>query len=59
MTKSKLQDKRVVFVSSSLLKSGKIDMQKRDFIHDGRSDEVDTDTNETKRKSFAPTGYCD
>eukprot|EP00984_Skeletonema_dohrnii_P014894 scaffold6355_cov99-Skeletonema_dohrnii-CCMP3373.AAC.3 len=58
MTKSKLEDKRVVFVSSSLLKSGKIDMQKRDFIHDGRSDEVDTN-NETKRKSFAPTGYCD
>ena len=57
MTKSKLEDKRVVLVSSSLLKSGKIDMQKRDFIHDGRSDEVDA--NETKRKSFAPTGYCD
>mmetsp|Transcript_22346 Transcript_22346/g.36757 ORF Transcript_22346/g.36757 Transcript_22346/m.36757 type:complete len:353 (-) Transcript_22346:37-1095(-) len=57
MAKSKLKDKRVVFVSSSLLKSGKIDMEKRDFIHDGRSDEAET--NETKKRSFAPTGYCD
>jgi len=62
MKESKLEDKRVVFVSSSLLKSGKIDMQKRDFIHNGRSDE-EVETNETKKKkkkkSFAPTGYCD
>lgn len=36
--KSKLEDKRVVFVSSAFLKDGNIDMQKRDFIHDG--DEV-------------------
>ena len=57
MATSKLDDNRIIFVSSSLLKSGKIDMQKRDFIHDGRSNEVDT--NEKKRKSFAPTGYCD
>lgn len=62
MKKSKLEDRRIVFVSSSLLKSGKLDMQKRDFIHDGRSDEDVVETNETKkkkRKSFAPTGYCD
>jgi len=62
MKKSKLEDRRIVFVSSSLLKSGKLDMQKRDFIHDGRSDEDVVKTNETKkkkRKSFAPTGYCD
>ena len=59
MAKSKLTDKRVVFVSSSLLKSGKIDMQKRDFIHDGRSEEEAEETNGTKKRSFAPTGYCD
>jgi len=39
------EDGRIIIVSSSLLKSGKIDMQKRDFIHDGRSEE---DTNEPK-----------
>ncbi|KAL7431826.1 hypothetical protein ACHAXM_002831 [Skeletonema potamos] len=50
------EDGRIVFVASSLLRSGKIDMQKRDFVHEGRS--VDIDEQE-KRKSFAPTAYCD
>lgn len=45
--------KRIVLVSSSLLKFGKIDMQKRDFIRAGRSLAID------EKKSFAPTGYCD
>jgi len=46
-------DSRIVIVSSSLSKSGKIDLQKRDFIYDGRVPEADA------KKSFAPTGYCD
>jgi len=46
-------DSRIVIVSSSLCKSGKIDLQKRDFIYDGRVPEPN------ERKSFAPTGYCD
>jgi len=41
---------RIVIVSSSLCKSGKIDIQKPDFIHKQRVSE---------KKSFAPTGYCD
>ena len=54
MMSSSSSDKRIIFVSSSLLNSGKIDMQKRDFIYDGRVE------NEKKKKnSFAPTGYCD
>ncbi len=64
MKKSKLEDKRVIFVSSAFLKNGKIDMQKRDFVHDGRSDEeVETSETETKpkekKKSFVSTGYDD
>jgi NAD(P)-dependent dehydrogenase (short-subunit alcohol dehydrogenase family) len=51
-------DKRIIFVSSSLLKSGKIDMQKRDFIYDGRK-AVDNNEKKKKKNSFAPTGYCD
>ena len=43
-------DSRIVIVSSSLCKSGKIDIQKPDFIHKQRVSE---------KKSFAPTGYCD
>lgn len=41
---------RVVFVSSSLSKSGKIDMQSKDFVTEGR---------EQPEKGFAPSGYCD
>ena len=41
---------RVVLVSSSLLKNGLIDMETKDFVHQGRI---------AKKKSFAPTGYCD
>ncbi len=64
MKKSKLEDKRVVFVSSAFLKdgNGKINMQKRDFIHDGRGDEeaeVETSETKEKKKSFASTGYDD
>jgi NAD(P)-dependent dehydrogenase (short-subunit alcohol dehydrogenase family) len=41
---------RVVFVSSSLSKSGKIDMKSKDFVTEGR---------EQPEKGFAPSGYCD
>jgi len=44
---------RVVIVSSSLLKSGQIDMKSKDFVKDGR--EIPA----VKKKGFAPTGYCD
>ncbi|KAL7478156.1 hypothetical protein ACHAW6_003932 [Cyclotella cf. meneghiniana] len=43
-------DGRVVWVSSSLSKRGMIDMDKRDFVREGRI---------PKEKSFAPSGYCD
>ncbi len=57
MSSSSTSDKRIIFVSSSLLNSGKIDMQKRDFIYDGR---VENEKKKKKKKnSFAPTGYCD
>ena len=47
-------DSRIVFVSSSLLKSGQIDLEKQDFVYDGRrADE------EESARSFAPTAYCD
>lgn len=46
-------DSRIVMVGSSLCKSGKIDLQKRDFIYDGRV------LGSNEKKSFAPTGYCD
>ena len=55
MSSSQSVDKRIIFVSSSLLKSGKIDMQK---LRDGRIEEVNADEKKKKR-SFAPTGYCD
>jgi NAD(P)-dependent dehydrogenase (short-subunit alcohol dehydrogenase family) len=49
---------RIVFVSSSLSKSGKLDFESKDFIHEGRKDVSDSDT--PKKKSYsAPTGYCD
>ncbi len=44
---------RVVIVSSSLLKSGVIDMKSKEFIKDGREVPIG------KKKGFAPTGYCD
>mmetsp|Transcript_17825 Transcript_17825/g.37261 ORF Transcript_17825/g.37261 Transcript_17825/m.37261 type:complete len:384 (+) Transcript_17825:79-1230(+) len=44
---------RVVIVSSSLLKSGQIDMKSKDFVKDGRAIPA------VKKKGFAPTGYCD
>lgn len=53
MEQSGTEDGRIVIVSSSLCKSGKIDLQKRDFVHDGRVLEADA------KKSFAPLGYCD
>lgn len=43
-------DSRIVLVSSSLSKSGKIDMQTKDFMKKGR---------QQPEKSFAPSGYCD
>ncbi|KAL9189724.1 hypothetical protein ACHAXT_009399 [Thalassiosira profunda] len=47
-------DGRIIIVSSSLCKSGQIDLlQKRDFIYDGRA------LAEGEKKSFAPLGYCD
>lgn len=61
---------RIVFVSSSLMKSGKIDMDKQDFVYEGRSNNDDNnDTNEDdpkekkkkkKKSGFgAPLGYVD
>jgi NAD(P)-dependent dehydrogenase (short-subunit alcohol dehydrogenase family) len=41
---------RIVFVASSLAKSGKIDFDGLDFVREGRVPE---------KPSFAPTGYCD
>jgi dehydrogenase/reductase SDR family protein 13 len=70
MTKSK-EDGRVVLVSSGLLRSGKLDLDRQDFVHEGRKVRVDAggnddgDSNDEKKKkkkghaSFAPTGYCD
>ena len=46
-------DSRIIIVSSSLAKSGKMDMQKRDFIYDGRALAADD------KRGFAPLGYCD
>lgn len=46
-------DSRIVIVSSSLAKMGKIDLKKRDFLHDSRSPDP------IAKNSFAPTGYCD
>jgi NAD(P)-dependent dehydrogenase (short-subunit alcohol dehydrogenase family) len=50
----KSSDGRIVFVSSSLMKNGKIDMSSA--LYDGR---VDKDQNGLPKKSFMPTGYCD
>ena len=43
---------RIIMVSSGLMKYGKIDVKKKDFIYDGRQKGED-------EKSFFPTGYCD
>jgi NAD(P)-dependent dehydrogenase (short-subunit alcohol dehydrogenase family) len=43
---------RIVIVSSSLCKSGKIDLTKRDFIYNARKTVEES-------KSFAPPAYCD
>ena len=51
---AKSGDGRIVFVSSSLSKSGKINFDTKDFVHDGRQENSDA-----KKKSFAPTAYCD
>jgi len=51
---------RIVFVSSSLLKAGKINFESQDFVYDGRVESEDPTTdNNRKVRSFAPTGYCD
>ena len=51
---------RFVFVSSSLMKNGKLNMENRDFIYEGRKEnETNEDGKKKKNKSFAPTGYCD
>lgn len=46
-------DGRIVIVGSSLCRSGKIDLDKRDFVRDGRV------SGREKKKSFAPLGYMD
>ena len=46
-------DSRILIVGSTLCKMGKLDLQTRDFIYDGRVPE------EGEKPSFAPTGYCD
>lgn len=53
MVQSDSMDARIVIVSSSLCKSGKIDLAKRDFIYNAREKTVD------EKQSFAPTAYCD
>ena len=47
---------RVVWVSSSLFKQGKIDLESAPY--EGRI-EKDEDGNPKEKHSFAPTGYCD
>lgn len=49
-------DSRIIFVSSSLMKAGKIDLEKQDFVHTGR---VVDSKNDGSKASFAPTAYCD
>ena len=48
------EDGRIVMVSSSLMNFGKLDMEKQDFVYEGRQKEAGD-----KSRSFAPTGYCD
>lgn len=49
-------DGRIVFVASSLMKSGKIDMESKDFVHNMRKEKEEPGK---KSRSFAPTAYCD
>ena len=51
---TKSGDGRIVFVSSSLRKSGRINLDTNDFVYEGR-----LDISDAKKKSFAPTAYCD
>lgn len=44
---------RIIFVSSSLAKQGKLDWESQDFVTKGRELAVN------EKKAFAPTGYCD
>jgi len=53
MEQSGMEDGRIIIVGSLLCKSGKIDLQKRDFVYDGRIPGADG------KRSFAPMGYCD
>jgi retinol dehydrogenase-12 len=46
----KSEDSRVVLVSSSLSKHGKVNMERKEFVYDGRMQ---------SEKSYAPSGYCD
>mmetsp|Transcript_21156 Transcript_21156/g.32153 ORF Transcript_21156/g.32153 Transcript_21156/m.32153 type:complete len:362 (+) Transcript_21156:153-1238(+) len=49
-------DGRIVFVASSLMKSGQIDMESKDFVHNMRKKKEEPGK---KSRSFAPTAYCD
>jgi NAD(P)-dependent dehydrogenase (short-subunit alcohol dehydrogenase family) len=55
MVQSDIMDARIVIVSSSLCKAGKVDITKRDFIYNAREKTLE----EKKKRSFAPTAYCD
>lgn len=50
--KDHLQNSRIIFVASSLAKSGQLDFDSQDFVKQGR-------TVSDGKKSFAPTAYCD
>ncbi len=54
-------DGRIVFVASSLMRSGKLDMAAQDFVHEGRKKvEVDEPGQKKKKSSFGPPpAYCD
>jgi len=62
-------DGRVVFVSSSLMKSGKIDLERHDHVHEGRQPDQHVDDSSDansallipkKKSSFGPpSAYCD
>lgn len=58
LEKSANNDGRIIFVSSSLMKQGKIDLQAA--AYEGRSVGVTSDENgNPPKKSFAPVAYCD
>ncbi len=50
---NKSGDGRIIFVSSSLMKSGKVDFDCYDHIYEGR------DKGQEEKKSVAPAGYSD